>query len=43
MTRFGPLLPVVGADTKFQPVSMLTSVAQAAELCLDGFLRDRRL
>ena len=29
MTRFGPILPVVGADTKFQPV-WVDDVAQAA-------------
>lgn len=29
MTRFGPILPVVGADTKFQPV-YVDDVAQAA-------------
>ena len=33
MTRFSPLLPVVGADTKFQPV-FVDSVAQAAERAL---------
>ncbi|MFT4708481.1 MAG: hypothetical protein ACI9PU_002330 [Ascidiaceihabitans sp.] len=33
MTRFGPVLPVVGADTKFQPVHV-DDVAQAAELAL---------
>ncbi|SPH19502.1 hypothetical protein ASD8599_00228 [Ascidiaceihabitans donghaensis] len=33
MTRMGPILPVVGADTKFQPV-FVDDVAQAAELSL---------
>lgn len=33
MTRMGPVLPVVGADTKFQPV-FVDDVAQAAELSL---------
>jgi NADH dehydrogenase len=33
MTRFGPVLPVVGAETKFQPVHV-DDVAQAAELAL---------
>ena len=33
MTKFGPVLPVVGADTMFQPV-YVDDVAQAAELAL---------
>ena len=33
MSRFGPILPIVGADTKFQPVHV-DDVAQAAELAL---------
>lgn len=33
MTKFGPALPVVGADTKFQPV-YVDDVAKAAELAL---------
>jgi NADH dehydrogenase len=33
MTRMGPVLPIVGADTKFQPVHV-DDVAQAAELAL---------
>ena len=33
MARFGPILPVVGADTKFQPV-YVDDVAKAAELAL---------
>ncbi|MEO0667646.1 MAG: complex I NDUFA9 subunit family protein [Pseudomonadota bacterium] len=35
MSRLGPLLPVVGADTMFQPV-YVDDVAQAAELALTG-------
>jgi NADH dehydrogenase len=35
MTRFGPVLPVVGADTMFQPV-YVDDIAQAAELALTG-------
>ncbi len=35
LTKFGPLLPVVGADTKFQPV-YVDDVAQAAEKALTG-------
>ena len=35
MTRFGPVLPVVGAETRFQPV-YVDDVAQAAELALSG-------
>ena len=35
MTRMGPILPVVGADTMFQPV-YVDDVAQAAELALTG-------
>jgi len=35
MARFGPVLPVVGADTRFQPV-YVDDVAQAAELALTG-------
>ncbi|MEP3636445.1 MAG: complex I NDUFA9 subunit family protein [Paracoccaceae bacterium] len=35
MTRFGPILPVIGAGTKFQPVHV-DDVAQAAELALSG-------
>jgi NADH dehydrogenase len=35
MTRMGPVLPVVGADTKFQPV-YVDDVAQAAELAVIG-------
>lgn len=33
MTRLGPVLPVVGADTRFQPV-YVDDVAQAAEVAL---------
>lgn len=33
MTRIGPVLPIVGADTKFQPVHV-DDVAHAAELAL---------
>ena len=33
MSRLGPVLPVVGADTKFQPV-YVDDVAKAAELAL---------
>ena len=35
MTRMGPVLPVVGADTKFQPV-YVDDVAKAAELAVTG-------
>jgi NADH dehydrogenase len=35
MTRMGPVLPVVGADTMFQPV-FVDDVAHAAELALTG-------
>ncbi|MEO0501983.1 MAG: complex I NDUFA9 subunit family protein [Pseudomonadota bacterium] len=35
MSRLGPVLPVVGADTLFQPV-YVDDVAQAAELALTG-------
>ncbi|WP_300033285.1 complex I NDUFA9 subunit family protein [uncultured Roseobacter sp.] len=35
MTRLGPVLPVVGADTRFQPV-YVDDVAKAAELALTG-------
>jgi len=35
LTRFGPVLPVVGADTKFQPV-YVDDVAQAAVLGVSG-------
>jgi uncharacterized protein YbjT (DUF2867 family) len=35
MSRMGPVLPVVGADTKFQPV-YVDDVAQAAVLAADG-------
>lgn len=35
MTRFGPVLPVVGADTKFQPV-WVDDVAQAAVAGANG-------
>jgi NADH dehydrogenase len=35
MTRMGPALPVVGADTKFQPV-YVDDVAQAAEMAIKG-------
>lgn len=35
MTRFGPVLPIVGADTKFQPV-YVGDVAQAAALAAAG-------
>jgi len=35
MTRFGPILPVVGADTKFQPV-YVDDVAHAAEMAVLG-------
>ncbi len=33
MTRFGPVLPIAGADTKFQPVHV-DDVAKAAEVAL---------
>ncbi|PUB16993.1 complex I NDUFA9 subunit family protein [Yoonia sediminilitoris] len=35
MSRFGPVLPVVGADTKFQPV-YVDDVAAAAEMAVLG-------
>ncbi|MBW4707030.1 complex I NDUFA9 subunit family protein [Roseobacter sp. YSTF-M11] len=35
MTRLGPVLPVVGAETRFQPV-YVDDVAKAAELALTG-------
>lgn len=35
MTRMGPVLPVVGAETKFQPV-YVDNVAEAAEKALKG-------
>ena len=35
MTRLGPVLPVVGAETKFQPV-YVDDVAKAAEMALKG-------
>ena len=35
MTRFGPLLPIAGAETKFQPV-YVDDVAKAAELAVEG-------
>jgi NADH dehydrogenase len=35
LARLGPILPVVGADTKFQPV-YVDDVAHAAERALDG-------
>lgn len=35
MTRFGPILPVVGANTRFQPV-YVDDVAQAAVLGVEG-------
>lgn len=35
MTRMGPVLPVVGADTRFQPV-FVDDVAKAAEMALTG-------
>lgn len=35
MTRFGPVLPIVGADTKFQPV-YVGDVAQAAAVAAAG-------
>ncbi|MGR3806187.1 complex I NDUFA9 subunit family protein [Marinibacterium profundimaris] len=35
MTRLGPVLPVVGAETKFQPV-YVDNVAEAAEKALKG-------
>lgn len=37
MTRFGPFLPVVGADTKFQPV-YVDNVAEAAERAVLGLV-----
>ena len=35
MSRFGPVLPVVGADTKFQPV-FVDNVAEAAVMGVEG-------
>ncbi len=35
MTRFGPILPIVGADSKFQPVHV-DDIAAAAELAVLG-------
>ena len=35
MSRLGPILPVVGADTKFQPV-WVEDVAHAADLAVNG-------
>ncbi|MEM7507834.1 MAG: complex I NDUFA9 subunit family protein [Pseudomonadota bacterium] len=35
MSRFGPVLPVVGAETKFQPV-WVQDVAEAAALAVEG-------
>ncbi len=35
LTRFGPVLPVIGADTRFQPVHV-DDIAQAAEMGLLG-------
>jgi len=35
MTRFSPVLPIVGADTKFQPV-YVDDVAHAAALAVEG-------
>ncbi|WP_317056509.1 complex I NDUFA9 subunit family protein [Roseovarius rhodophyticola] len=35
LTRFGPILPVVGADTKFQPV-YVDNVAEAAAMGVEG-------
>ena len=35
MTRFGPILPLIGADTRFQPV-YVDDVAHAAELGVTG-------
>jgi NADH dehydrogenase len=35
MSRFGPILPVIGADTKFQPV-YVDDVAQAAVMGVEG-------
>lgn len=35
MTRFGPVLPIIGADTRFQPV-YVDDVAQAACLAVTG-------
>ena len=35
MTRLGPILPVVGADTKFQPV-YVDNVAEAAAMGVEG-------
>ena len=42
MTRFGPLLPVVGAETKFQPV-YVDDVAQAAVKAVLGEAAPARL
>ncbi|MFO7758929.1 MAG: complex I NDUFA9 subunit family protein [Roseovarius sp.] len=35
MSRFGPILPVVGGDTRFQPV-YVDDVAQAAQMGVEG-------
>ncbi|MFP7569276.1 complex I NDUFA9 subunit family protein [Marivita sp. S2033] len=35
MTRFGPILPVVGADTKFQPV-YVDDIAKATRMAVNG-------
>ncbi|WP_338549547.1 complex I NDUFA9 subunit family protein [Roseovarius phycicola] len=35
LTRFGPVLPVVGADTKFQPV-YVDNVAEAVAMSVEG-------
>lgn len=35
MARFGPVLPIVGADAKFQPV-YVDNVAEAVQACLEG-------
>lgn len=35
MTRFGPILPVVGAETKFQPV-YVDDISKAAAMALEG-------
>ena len=38
MARFGPILPIVGAETKFQPVSV-DDVAEAAVLGITGIAK----
>ena len=38
MARFGPVLPIVGAETKFQPVSV-DDVAEAAVLAITGIAK----